>query len=73
MDWRPFTTVGLLVREMSRNERSINFVGLTNTLLTDSDVLHLAHAMETSATGPRQPQTEACFAAASPDYQFWQP
>ena len=46
MDRRAFTTVGLLVREMRRNGRSIDFVGLTNTLLTDSDVLHLVSVLE---------------------------
>ena len=46
MDQWAFTTVGLLVREMRRNGRSIDFVGLTNTQLTDSDVLYLVGVLE---------------------------
>ena len=40
------TTVGLFVCEMGSNSRRINFVGLTNTLLTESNVLYLAGVLE---------------------------
>ena len=47
------TTVGLFVREMGSNSRRINFVGLTNTLLTESNVLYLAGVLESLKPGPR--------------------
>ena len=52
MDQRAFNTVGLLVREMLRNGRHIDFVGLSNTLLTDSDVLYLAGVLESLKPPP---------------------
>ena len=47
------TTVGLFVREMGSNSRRINFVGLTNTLLTESNVLYLAGVLESLKPEPR--------------------
>ena len=46
------TTVGLFVREMGSNSRRINFVGLTNTLLTESNVLYLAGVLESLKPEP---------------------
>ena len=56
MDRRAFTAVGLLVREMRRNGRRIDFVGLTNTLLTDSDVLYLVGVLESLPRPPADSQ-----------------
>ena len=56
MDRRAFTAVGLLVREMRRNGRRIDFVGLTNTLLTDSDVLYLVGVLESFPCPPADSQ-----------------
>jgi hypothetical protein len=47
------TTVGLFVREMGSNSRRIDFVGLTNTLLTESNVLYLAGVLESLRPEPR--------------------
>lgn len=46
------TTVGLFVREMGSNSRRIDFVGLTNTLLTESNVLYLAGVLESLRPEP---------------------
>ena len=52
MDPQTLTTVGLFVREMSSNRRRIDFVGLTNTLLTESNVLYLAGVLESLKPPP---------------------
>ena len=52
MDPQALTTVGLFVREMRSNRRRIDFVGLTNTLLTESNVLYLAGVLESLKPEP---------------------
>ena len=52
MDPQALTTVGLFVREMRSNRRRIDFVGLTNTLLTESHVFDLAGVLESQAPRP---------------------
>ena len=52
MDPQALTTVGLFVREMRSNRRRIDFVGLTNTLLTESNVLYLAGVLESLKPSP---------------------
>ncbi len=52
LDPRAFATVRLLVREMRSDRRRINFVGLTNTLLTESHLLDLAGVLESLAPRP---------------------
>ena len=58
MDLLAFNTLGLLVREMRRNGRRLDFVGLSNTLLTDSHVsfLDLIGVLESLPRSPADSQ-----------------
>ena len=64
MDSRGLYAVGLFLQEINRTRRHIDFVGLSNTLLTEGNVLYLLGLLERlnvplpSAASQRRPRIE---------------